>query len=99
MPLTKTRTPRSDEWSTPQWLYDRINAEYGPFTLDAAAQAWNAKCERYNDGVKPDFSEATALGNCLRCDDAGSPLLASAVALLLLGATVVFAALVFLGVI
>lgn len=54
-PLTKTRTPRSDEHSTPWDLFNRIGAEYGPFTLDAAAREWNAKCADYNDGVKPDI--------------------------------------------
>lgn len=54
-PITKTRTPRSNEWATPKWLFDHFDKKYGPFTLDAAAQAWNAKCARFNDGVKPDI--------------------------------------------
>ena len=36
-PITKTRTPRSDEWATPCWLFDRLHAEFN-FTLDAAAR-------------------------------------------------------------
>lgn len=36
----------SDTWGTPQALYDRYHADYG-FTLDAAADAGNAKCEDY----------------------------------------------------
>lgn len=36
----------SNEWATPQPFFDALNAEFG-FTLDAAATAENAKCERY----------------------------------------------------
>jgi len=34
-------------WSTPSWLYDYLNQKQGPFTLDAAASAENAKCEKF----------------------------------------------------
>jgi phage N-6-adenine-methyltransferase len=34
------------EWPTPQLFYDELNFEFG-FTLDACAQPWSAKCERY----------------------------------------------------
>jgi len=37
----------TDEWSTPQELFDALSAKLGPFTLDACASAENAKCERY----------------------------------------------------
>jgi phage N-6-adenine-methyltransferase len=36
----------TDEWATPQEFFDIINAEFR-FTLDAAANDSNAKCERY----------------------------------------------------
>lgn len=50
-PITKTRTARSDEWSTPQWLFEHFDAEFH-FTLDAASQPWNAKCaHRYEKGI------------------------------------------------
>lgn len=39
---------KSDEWSTPQELFDQLNAEFG-FTLDPCATAENAKCENYCD--------------------------------------------------
>jgi len=39
-------TSQSDEWETPQWLFDALHAEFG-FTLDAAATKENAKCKRY----------------------------------------------------
>jgi len=37
----------SNEWATPQWLFDELNKLYGPFTLDPCATQENAKCERY----------------------------------------------------
>lgn len=37
----------SNEWATPQELFDRLAAMFGPFTLDPCATALNAKCERY----------------------------------------------------
>lgn len=36
-------TPQSDEWATPQDLFDALNAEFG-FTLDVCAGADNHKC-------------------------------------------------------
>lgn len=36
----------SNEWSTPQELFGKLNKEFG-FTLDAAASDANAKCENY----------------------------------------------------
>lgn len=39
-------TSNTDEWATPQALFDEWNAKYH-FTLDVAASAENAKCERY----------------------------------------------------
>lgn len=42
-------------WETPQWLFERLNDEFG-FTLDACALPENAKCARYytpaHDGLK-----------------------------------------------
>lgn len=37
-----------DERITPQWLFDELNAEHR-YTLDAAANANNKKCERFHD--------------------------------------------------
>jgi phage N-6-adenine-methyltransferase len=31
------------DWETPQWLFDELNALYGPFTMDVCATADNAK--------------------------------------------------------
>lgn len=37
-------TSASAEWRTPQDLFDRCNARWGPFNLDAAATEANALC-------------------------------------------------------
>ncbi len=46
------------EWSTPQELFDELNAEFG-FTTDVAATNDNAKCAHYytqeQDGLKQDW--------------------------------------------
>lgn len=36
----------SNEWETPQYLFDGLNAEFG-FELDVCATAQNAKCKRF----------------------------------------------------
>lgn len=46
---------KSDEWSTPQYLFDELDREFH-FTLDPCADAENHKCDRYytkeQDGLK-----------------------------------------------
>lgn len=37
---------KTDEWSTPQELFDRLNAEFN-FTLDPCADESNHKCDKY----------------------------------------------------
>jgi phage N-6-adenine-methyltransferase len=48
----------TDEWATPQELFDRLNAVFH-FTLDPCATAVNAKCRRYftiaEDGLQQDW--------------------------------------------
>lgn len=55
-----------DERITPQWLFDELNAEFG-FTLDAAANASNAKVPRYfhlgDDGLTNSWSGHTVWCN------------------------------------
>jgi site-specific DNA-methyltransferase (adenine-specific) len=34
---------KSDEWETPQWLFDQLDAEFS-FGFDAAATRENSKC-------------------------------------------------------
>lgn len=36
----------SDEWATPQWLFDMLNAEFH-FTLDPSATEFNTKCPKF----------------------------------------------------
>jgi len=48
-----------DDRETPDWLFELFNAEHG-FTLDAAASASNAKCERFftlaDDGLSQSWA-------------------------------------------
>jgi phage N-6-adenine-methyltransferase len=49
----------TDLWSTPQWLFDLLDAEFG-FETDVCALAQNAKCQRYftptTDGLAQEWS-------------------------------------------
>lgn len=36
----------SNRWSTPQYLFDELNQEFG-FTVDVCAEEWNHKCPVY----------------------------------------------------
>ena len=51
------------DYGTPQWLFDLLNAKYGPFVLDAAASADNAKCKIYltsaEDGLAQPWLDPT----------------------------------------
>src|SRR5262245_6644474 len=38
---------KSDEWPTDPKVFEKYNAEYGPFTLDPCATAENAKCPQF----------------------------------------------------
>lgn len=50
----------SNEWSTPQCLFDKLNEEFG-FTLDPCATSDNTKCSKYftieDDGLTQDWSQ------------------------------------------
>lgn len=37
---------KTDNWATPQWLFDQLNEEFH-FTLDVCADSQNAKCGHY----------------------------------------------------
>lgn len=56
----------SDNWSTPQSMYDDLNAEFS-FDLDACATEGNAKCSDYytpqQDGLKADWGGAQVFCN------------------------------------
>ena len=57
----------SDEWETPQDLFDRLDAEFN-FQIDLAASATNAKCALYycekNDAPKQDWIHDGQRGWC-----------------------------------
>ncbi|MCP5523225.1 MAG: adenine methyltransferase [Verrucomicrobiales bacterium] len=57
---------RSEEWSTPQGLFDTLDAEFG-FTLDPCATHQNAKCERHftraEDGLRQDWGQEVVFMN------------------------------------
>ena len=52
-------TSNSDDYGTPQKLFDELNAEFG-FDVDVCASASNAKCRRYfsveENGLVQDWS-------------------------------------------
>lgn len=54
------------DWCTPSDFFNELNQEFN-FTLDAAATAKNAKCDRYfteaDDGLKADWG-----GSCVFCN-------------------------------
>ena len=39
-------TNQSDEWQTPDWLFDALDTEFG-FTYDGAATSANTKCRQF----------------------------------------------------
>lgn len=50
----------SDEFGTPQWFFDDLNDEFGPFDVDAASNLTNSKCKWWftatNSGLTQDWS-------------------------------------------
>lgn len=49
-------TSTTDEWSTPQELYDVLDREFG-FELDVCATPLNAKCDRFFDRAQDGLSQ------------------------------------------
>ena len=41
-------TSNSDEWTTPRWLFDRLNERF-QFTIDVAATQENRLCDAWFD--------------------------------------------------
>lgn len=62
----KLFTSNSDEWETPQDIYDRLDREFN-FTLDPCATDENHKCDKYytakENGLIQDWSGETAFMN------------------------------------
>lgn len=56
----------SDEWETPQWLYDKLDSVFH-FTLDPCASHENHKCEKYytieENGLLQDWTSEVAFIN------------------------------------
>lgn len=50
---------KEDCWETPQWLFDKLNAQYH-FTVDVCATPENAKCDQFytieQDGLSQEWS-------------------------------------------
>ena len=57
---------KSDEWETPQDLFDKLNKEFN-FTLDPCATKDNHKCTKFytieDDGISKDWSGETVFVN------------------------------------
>jgi phage N-6-adenine-methyltransferase len=57
---------KSDEWSTPQWLFDKLNKQYD-FTLDPASDGVNNKCTKHytakENGLEQSWSRETVFIN------------------------------------
>lgn len=57
---------KSEEWETPQGLFDKLNAEFH-FTLDPCCTDENAKCEKHytkmQDGLLQDWTGETVFCN------------------------------------
>ena len=57
---------KTNEWATPQYLFDELNREYH-FTLDPCSTHENAKCEKYftekENGLLQDWSKDVVFMN------------------------------------
>lgn len=57
---------KSDSWSTPQWLFDKLNLQHN-FTLDPASDGTNNKCSKHyteqQNGLAQDWSGETVFIN------------------------------------
>lgn len=59
---TGMRSSLSDEWTTPRYLFDELDKEFG-FTLDAAALASSTLCKEWFGPDHPDSNRRDALIN------------------------------------
>jgi phage N-6-adenine-methyltransferase len=57
---------KTDEWPTPQWLFDALSAEFH-FTLDPCSTHENAKCKKHftkaDNGLEADWGDETVWMN------------------------------------
>jgi len=58
---------KSNEWSTPQDFYDKLNWRFGPFNLDPCATLENTKCANFytepEDGLTKDWGDCRVFVN------------------------------------
>jgi len=65
----RERTASIDKrkYGTPQDFFDRLNAVFGPFTLDPCAEPSTAKCEKFfteaDDGLEKDWGDSLVFMN------------------------------------
>lgn len=57
---------RSEDWATPQYLFDALNAEF-QFTLDPCANETNHKCKNYYTKTEDGLSKSWQ-GNTVFCN-------------------------------
>ena len=66
MDTTPHFSSESDEWATPQWLFDALDKEFG-FTLDPCSSDENSKCNHhhtmYDSGLLKDWAHDTVFMN------------------------------------
>ena len=59
----KAKVPSIQERRTPRWLFDFLDARFGPFVLDAYAEEHNALCDHFfdakDDGHTAQWEDAT----------------------------------------
>ena len=57
---------KSNEWSTPDWLFDLLNEKYN-FELDPATNSLNSKCKKYytikDNGLEQNWSRYSVFCN------------------------------------
>ncbi|MCH8847326.1 MAG: adenine methyltransferase, partial [Proteobacteria bacterium] len=56
----RTELSLSDEWETPQWLFEELDSEFH-FTLDVCATSVNTKCTNF---IESDSLDKVWLGVC-----------------------------------
>ena len=60
---TSKKPPRLQNRRTPRWLFDALNALFGPFVLDAFADQRNTLCPRFytkaQDGTRRPWGDVT----------------------------------------
>jgi site-specific DNA-methyltransferase (adenine-specific) len=57
---------KTDQWATPQWVFDQLHEEF-KFTLDPCADEFNHKCDKYftkeQNGLSKDWGSETVFCN------------------------------------